>query len=90
MSTFSDYFGGLSAEEQEKLHQIARDSILELPRCPMDYAVLQEVLAWQRVEIDVMEAHGEWLSRTKARFERLGIPWTETEFQRRSHLWEHK
>lgn len=88
MSAFSDYWGGLTPEQQERMHDAARNSILQLPRCPMDYDVVLEILAWQRVEIDVLEAHAAWLSRTRAKFERHGVDWTTTNVMRYSRLWE--
>lgn len=88
MGAFTDYFNSLTPDEQEHLHSLARRSILELPRLPMDYAVLHELLEWQALEIDVLEAHADWLSRTEAKFERNGWPWTTGELMRRSRLWE--
>jgi hypothetical protein len=88
MSAFNDWFEDLSPEEQERLHDIARRSILQLPRCPRDFAILQELLAWQQLEINVLESHADWLARTKARFERRGIKWTVENLNRLSRLGE--
>jgi len=88
VSTLHDWWNNLDPEQQESLNRIAQDSILELERYPMNYDVQRELFAWQNLELEVMQAHADWLSRTKARFERLGIPWTANEFQRRSWLWE--
>jgi len=89
MSTFNDWFGNLPPEDQERLDGIARKSIIEgLERCPRDFAILQELLAWQHLEIEVLEAHAAWLSRTKARFERRGVEWTFENVNRWSRLWE--
>jgi hypothetical protein len=55
---------------------------------PNGLQILLELLEWQRLEIDVLEAHGEWLARTKAKFEGRGIEWTTGNLNRYSWLWE--
>lgn len=49
-----------------------------------------EYVYWLELSNDVLEAFADWQSRTKARFERRGIPWTVGELARRAHLWEHE
>ena len=76
-------------EERDELDQSARDSILELPRYPFwDYAICAELLAWQRLEIDVLTAYNEWLERLKARADRRGRVWDRAEFLRQARLTE--
>jgi hypothetical protein len=91
MSAASDWFDALPPEKRAELDRIAQESILELPKMPRDLSCFQEILAWQQLENDVLTAHADWLARTKARFERLGIPWTVENLNRRySRLWEHE
>ena len=76
-------------EERDELDQSARDSILELPRYPFwDYAICAELLAWQRLEIDVLTAYNEGLERLKARADRRGRVWDRAEFLRQARLTE--
>lgn len=51
-------------------------------------SAMRELPLWQELEIEVLRAHTDWLSRTKAKFERNGWPWTTGELERRSRLWE--
>lgn len=90
MSAASEWWDDLPEEDKDAFDRIARDSILELDHCPRDLASIQELLAWQVLENDVLEAHADWQSRTKARYERLGIEWTVENINSRSHLWEHE
>lgn len=91
MSSAAHWWDHLPPEDQERLDRIARESIIDgLQRMPRDYTAMLEILAWQQLEVDVLEAHTDWLARTKARFERNGWPWTVEELARRSHLWEHE
>ncbi|MEN4449992.1 hypothetical protein [Mycobacterium sp. SM3041] len=46
------------------------------------------VLKFQELERDILDAHGNWLSRTKSKFERLGIDWTTENLNRWSRLWD--
>jgi hypothetical protein len=88
MGATSDYFDGLTPEDRDRLDTAARRCPLSLPKMPMDRLILQEVLAWQRLEIDVLDAHADWLARTKAKFERRGVEWTTDNLNRYSRLWE--
>lgn len=49
---------------------------------------LATVLAWQRLEIDVLDGYTAWLTRTKALFARRGWPWTSGELMARAHIRE--
>lgn len=49
---------------------------------------LVAALEWQRIEIDVLDAHAGWLARTKALFERNGWPWTTAELLARADMRE--
>lgn len=76
-------------EERDELDQSARNSILELPRYPFwDHSLCAELLAWQRIEIDVLTAYNEWLERLKARADRRGRVWDRAEFLRQARLTE--
>lgn len=79
----------LPQEQRDELDQSARDSILELPCYPFwDYSLCTELLAWQRLEIDVLTAYNEWLERLKARADRRGRVWDRAEFLRQARLTE--
>ena len=88
MSATSDYFDGLTPEDRERLDAAARRCPLSLPKMPMDVSVLRAVLAWQALEVDILEAHADWLARTKAKLERRGVEWTTGNLARYSRLWE--
>lgn len=78
-----------SQEERDLLDQSARDSILELASFPFwDQSICAELLAWQRIEIDVLTAYNEWLERLKARADRRGRVWDRAEFLRQARLTE--
>lgn len=78
-----------SQEERDMLDQSARDSILELSGYPYwDQSICAELLAWQRIEIDVLTAYNEWLERLKARADRRGRVWDRAEFLRQARLTE--
>lgn len=47
-----------------------------------------EAMHWQSLEVDILEQHSAWLSRTKALFERRGWPWTTGELLARAHVRE--
>lgn len=49
-----------------------------------------ELMAWQSLEADLLEAHTEWLSRVKARCEKSGREWTRENFLRIVQLREHE
>ena len=88
MSATGDWFAKLPPEERHALDEIARNSVLQLPMCPPDYHVLEELLAWQQVEIDVMDAHADWLASIRAKFEHHGIEWTTGNLSAHPELWE--
>ncbi|MGV9827004.1 hypothetical protein [Gordonia sp. NPDC003429] len=79
----------LPQEQRDSLDQLAHESILELPRWPFwSPEICAELLGWQRLEIDVLNAHNKWLERLKARAERRGRTWDRTEFLRQCRLTE--
>lgn len=87
----AQWWDHLAPEDQDMLDRIARKSIIDgLEHMPRDYETMLEILEWQRLEVDILEAHTFWLTRTKAMFERNGWPWTTDELLRRSHVWEHE
>lgn len=91
MSAAHDWWMSLSQQERDHLNDIAQKVPLDLLVYPYwDVQAAAEVVAWLQLENDVLEAHGDWLSRTKARFERHGWPWTTGELMRRAHVWEHE
>ncbi|MDQ1250373.1 MAG: hypothetical protein QG597_4752 [Actinomycetota bacterium] len=55
---------------------------------PPSWEAMNEALQWQSLEIDILEGHAAWLSKTKALFERRGWPWTTGELAARSHIRE--
>ena len=87
MSETSDYFARMTPEERERLDEAARRCPLNLPRMPIDRLVMEEVLAWQALEIDVLEMYTTWLELMSSRFESAGIDWTVDNLNRYSRLW---
>jgi hypothetical protein len=53
-----------------------------------DREILWQLLQWQRLEIEVLEDHGEWLAKVKAAVERSGREWTHENFLRYCQLRE--
>jgi hypothetical protein len=90
MSAANDWFEGLPPEQRESFDRMAQHSILQLPRCPRDLPIIQELIAWSQLENEVLEAHADWLARTKARFESRGVPWTVENLNHYSRLWGHE
>lgn len=43
------------------------------------YEDMLTILWWKQLEGDVLEAHADWLQRTKTAVEALGRPWTVEE-----------
>ncbi|WP_158241009.1 hypothetical protein [Mycolicibacterium goodii] len=79
----------LPQEQRDKMDAIARRSILRLDCYPYGNAeVAAELLAWVNLEAEVAEMHVEWLTRTRRKFERRGVPWTTENLERYSRLWE--
>ena len=83
-----DYFASLPEAEKARLAELAW-KCLRIPSIP-DFATALEVLAWQRLEIEVTESHANWLEKVKATVERAGRPWTRDEFLRYCALREHE
>jgi hypothetical protein len=89
--TADDWFDQLPAEEQDRLDALAQNSILQLATYPRDYELVVQLLEWAKLENEILEAHGAWLSRTRALYEKRGWPWTTEELRRRSStVWEHE
>ncbi|WP_100451407.1 hypothetical protein [Mycobacteroides abscessus] len=42
-----------------------------------------EINALQKLENEIMDAHGDWLASTRQHFEERGWPWTTEELNRR-------
>lgn len=79
----------LSQEQRDLLDRSAQESILQMPHYPYwDQALAAELLAWQRLEIDVLTAYNEWLERLKARADRRGRVWDRAEFLNQCRLHE--
>lgn len=91
--TWTRYWAALPEEEKESMRRYGIRFVGMVDGLDDDGSILlQEALtdinAWMQLEIDVLAAHGAWLSATKAKFERNGWPWTTGELARRSRLWE--
>lgn len=79
----------LSQEQRDRMDAMARKSILKLDGYPYSSAeVAAELLSWMTLAAEVAEMHVEWLTRTKRKFERRGVPWTTANLKRHSRLWE--
>ncbi|WP_370501193.1 hypothetical protein NWT09_14100 [Mycolicibacterium sp. jd] len=88
MSGETEFFDQLPPREQQILRR-AMWKYLRRNDDP-DLETLIELTYWQQLENDVLDAHITWLTRTKARFEAQGIPWTTGELMRRAHVWEQE
>lgn len=79
----------LPRDQRDKMDAMARKSILNLEGYPYSSAeVAAELLAWTTLGAEVAEMHVEWLTRTKRKFERRGVPWTTSNLALYSRLWE--
>ncbi len=90
---WSRYWAGLTEDEKEALRETGRKYVGMVDGLDDDGSILtepamREILEWQALEIDILRDHGDWLARTKAKYERNGWPWTTEELARRSRLWE--
>lgn len=90
----SDYFAELAAEDRAALADIAARFLPLIPGADPDGPLTREtmvtVLAWQRLEIEVKDAHIAWLEKVKARVEQSGRKWTRENFLRYCALREHE
>lgn len=81
----------LPEEEREHLNRLARESVLQLDCYPYSNAeVAAELVAWIRLEVDVVEAHAAWLEKVKRSIERTGRAYNRETFLRFCQLWEHE
>jgi hypothetical protein len=58
----------------ETIHELGW-LLFGLRRIP-DIAVACELLEWQRLEIEILESHADWLAEMKAAVEGSGVDWT--------------
>lgn len=90
----ADYFAELPAEDRAALAEIATRFLPLIPGADPDGPLTREtmltVLVWQRLEIEVMDAHGAWLERVKAAIERSGREYNRATFLRYCALREHE
>lgn len=91
--TWTRYWATRTEEEKDSMRAVGRRFIGMIDGLDDDGSILMyEALAgitfWQKLETEVLTAHGAWLAATKAKFERNGWPWTTGELARRSRLWE--
>ncbi|MCW2686151.1 MAG: hypothetical protein JWR37_1041 [Mycobacterium sp.] len=69
-----DYFADLPAATQMTLHAAAWKYLRRRDIRDLDTAL--ELLALQRLDIEVLEAHTAWLERARAEVLSQGRPWT--------------
>lgn len=69
----TDYFGELPLDDRSVMAELAW-KYLRLPSIP-DRRTALEVLAWQRLDTEVTEAHAAWLEKAKSTVERSGREW---------------
>jgi hypothetical protein len=90
-----DFFAGLPPDDamQAKLAKIARKYLPLIPgadpEAPIpDRETVLELMEWQQLEIEVLEANNAWLRKTKAAVERTGREWNRENFLRHCELRE--
>lgn len=93
--TEPDYWAGLPDDRQAALRELSLQYRGFVPGLGTDgsipnYQVAVELLEWQRVEVEVMKAYGDWLARLKSKVEARGREWTREEFLRLVQLREHE
>lgn len=86
--TDADYWAELPDDTRVVLSEIAW-RYLRLETVP-DYETAVHLLALQRLDTEVMEAHNRWLERAKAKVERSGREWNRENFLRYVRLREHE
>ncbi|GJO30003.1 hypothetical protein NJB1507_37740 [Mycobacterium marinum] len=74
----SDYWSDMSASMRAKLSAIAW-RYLRLKSVP-DAATALELVAWQQLECEILEAHNTWLRRVKRAIESSGCEYTRESF----------
>lgn len=74
----ADYWDGLPDELRAKLSEIAW-RYLRLRVVP-DRETALELFAWQRLEIEALEAHNQWLAKVRSAVERHGREWNRANF----------
>ncbi|KRE31568.1 hypothetical protein ASG82_23825 [Mycobacterium sp. Soil538] len=85
------WWWALPGEQREDMNRLARESILELDGYPYSSAeVAAELVAWVRLEAEIMEAHGDWLEKVKRSIERTGREYNRETFLRYCELREHE
>ncbi len=87
------YWATRTESEREPLREIGRRYLGMVAGLDDDGSILlesaiHEIAAWQELENDILRDHCDWLSRTRAKYQRRGWPWTTEELARRSRLWE--
>jgi hypothetical protein len=75
-----DFFAGLPTEAQLEIREIAW-RYLRIRTIP-DAKTVQQLYELQRVEIEVLERHTDWLERAHADALSRGRPWTRWELRR--------
>ncbi|WP_156296382.1 hypothetical protein [Mycobacterium paragordonae] len=88
MTDEADYWAALPDEMRTKLSEIAW-RYLRMRVVP-DRETALELLAWQQLENEVLEAHNQWLEKVKTRIERSGLEWTRENLLRYCRLREHE
>ncbi|AMU24303.1 Uncharacterised protein [Mycobacteroides abscessus] len=79
----------LTAEEWAEVCVVAArfDWIVTPPTKAADLLPkMLEINALQKLENEIMDAHGDWLASTRQYFEERGWPWTTEELNRRYQL----
>lgn len=91
----TDYFADLPDEDRAAIAELAAKYLPLIPGCEQlreipDETTLWQLIAWQRIEIEVLEAHADWLAKVKAAIERSGRQYTRENFLRYCALREHE
>lgn len=93
--TTADYFADLPYEQAAVVRELTRRYRGMIPGLPSDgsvpsYQVAVELLLMQRLEIEIVDAYGDWLEKVKATIERSGREYNRETFLRYCRLRERE
>jgi hypothetical protein len=89
----ANYFAELPPEDRDALAEAASRYLPLIPGAdPLkpiaDKETFWQLIQWQRLDAEVLEAHNAWLTKAKATVERSGREWNRDTFLRYCQLRE--